>query len=80
MDPYICIYVGPGGLRARCVLACAMRSLAIVITIVQSFFCQTPVQVGVLTLLSLDNHNHNHNHTNIPYKVTLEVEIDIRGS
>ena len=30
--------VGPGGLRAPCVLACAMRSLAIVITIVQSFF------------------------------------------
>ena len=29
---------GPGGLRAPCVLACAMRSLAIVITIVQSFF------------------------------------------
>ena len=28
---------GPGGLRAPCVLACAMRSLAIVITIVQSF-------------------------------------------
>ena len=27
---------GPGGLRAQCVLACAMRSLAIVITIVQS--------------------------------------------
>ena len=27
---------GPGGLRAPCVLACAMRSLAIVITIVQS--------------------------------------------
>ena len=30
-------YIGPGGLRAPCVLACAMRSLAIVITIVQSF-------------------------------------------
>ena len=30
-------YFGPGGLRAPCVLACAMRSLAIVITIVQSF-------------------------------------------
>ena len=30
------IDVGPGGLRATCVLACAMRSLAIVITIVQS--------------------------------------------
>ena len=29
---------GPGGLRAPCVLACAMRSLAIVNTIVQSFF------------------------------------------
>ena len=29
---------GPGGLRAPCVLACAMRSLAIVFTIVQSFF------------------------------------------
>ena len=28
---------GPGGLRAPCVLACAMRSLAIVFTIVQSF-------------------------------------------
>ena len=28
--------IGPGGLRAPCVLACAMRSLAIVITIVQS--------------------------------------------
>ena len=27
---------GPGGLRAPCVLVCAMRSLAIVITIVQS--------------------------------------------
>ena len=32
------IIIGPGGLRAPCVLACAMRSLAIVITIVQSFF------------------------------------------
>ena len=31
------IEIGPGGLRAPCVLACAMRSLAIVITIVQSF-------------------------------------------
>ena len=30
-------YVGPGGLRVPCLLACAMRSLAIVITIVQSF-------------------------------------------
>ena len=30
--------VGPGSLRAPCVLACAMRSLAIVFTIVQSFF------------------------------------------
>ena len=30
-------YVGTGGLRSPCVLACAMRSLAIVITIVQSF-------------------------------------------
>ena len=30
-------YFGPGGLRAPCVLACAMRSLAIVITIVQTF-------------------------------------------
>ena len=30
-------YFGPGGLRAPCVLVCAMRSLAIVITIVQSF-------------------------------------------
>ena len=29
--------IGPGGLSAPCVLACAMRSLAIVITIVQSF-------------------------------------------
>ena len=29
--------IGPGGLRAPCVLECAMRSLAIVITIVQSF-------------------------------------------
>ena len=29
---------GPGGLRAPCVLMCARRSLAIVITIVQSFF------------------------------------------
>ena len=29
--------IGPGGLRAPCVLACAMHSLAIVITIVQSF-------------------------------------------
>ena len=29
---------GPGGLRAPCVLACAMRSLAIVFTFVQSFF------------------------------------------
>ena len=28
---------GPGGLRAPCVLACAMRRLAIVITIIQSF-------------------------------------------
>ena len=32
------IHFGPGGLRAPCVLACAMRSLAIVFTIVQSFF------------------------------------------
>ena len=31
-------HIGPGGLRAPCVLACAMRSLAIVITIIQSFF------------------------------------------
>ena len=30
--------IGPGGLRAPGVLACAMHSLAIVITIVQSFF------------------------------------------
>ena len=30
--------IGPGGLRAPCVLARAMRRLAIVITIVQSFF------------------------------------------
>ena len=30
--------IGPGGLRTPCVLACAMRSLAIVITIVQSLF------------------------------------------
>ena len=30
-------WVGPSGLRAPCVLACAMRNLAIVITIVQSF-------------------------------------------
>ena len=30
--------IGPGGLRAPCVLACAMRSLAIVITIVSLFF------------------------------------------
>ena len=29
--------IGPGGLRAPCVLACAMRSLVIVITIIQSF-------------------------------------------
>jgi len=29
-------FVGPGGLRAPCMLACAMRSLAIVFTIVQS--------------------------------------------
>ena len=29
------IKIGPGGLRAPCVLACAMRSLAIVFTIVQ---------------------------------------------
>ena len=34
---FILAYFGPGGLRAPCVLACAMRSLAIVITIVQSF-------------------------------------------
>ena len=27
-------------------------------------FCQTPVQVGVLTLLSLGNNNHNHNNHN----------------
>ena len=38
----VCLFVkylsfGPGGLRAPCVLACAMRSFAIVITIVQSF-------------------------------------------
>ena len=31
------IFFGPGGLLAPCVLAWAMRSLAIVITIVQSF-------------------------------------------
>ena len=31
------LIIGPGGMRAPCVLACAMRSLAIVITIVQSF-------------------------------------------
>ena len=31
------LHFGPGGLRAPCVLACAMRSLAIVFTIVQSF-------------------------------------------
>ena len=31
--------IGPGGLRAPCVLACAMRSLAIVITIIRSSFC-----------------------------------------
>ena len=30
--------IGPGGLNAPCVLACAMRSLAIVITIIQSSF------------------------------------------
>ena len=36
--PHKLCAVGPGGLRAPCVLACAMRSLAIVITIVQSFF------------------------------------------
>ena len=29
---------GPGGLRAPCMLVCAMRTLAIVITIVQSVF------------------------------------------
>ena len=29
-------FFGPGGLRAPCLLACAMRSLVIVITIVQS--------------------------------------------
>ena len=32
------IYFGPGGLRAPCVLACAMRSLAIVITNFRSLF------------------------------------------
>ena len=31
---------GPGGLRAPCVFACAIRSLAIVITIVQSLLAQ----------------------------------------
>ena len=29
--------IGPGGLRAPCVLACAMHSLAIIFTVVQSF-------------------------------------------
>ena len=33
----ISFYVGPGGLRAPCVLPCAMRSLAIVITNFRSF-------------------------------------------
>ena len=46
-DLYENIYVkesfGPGGLGAPCVLACAMRSLAIVITIVQSFFLSLSV-------------------------------------
>ena len=32
------VKIGPDGLREPCVLACLMRSLAIVITIVQSFF------------------------------------------
>ena len=39
------VEIGPGGFRAPCVLACAMRSLAIVITIVQSLsplFSQDP--------------------------------------
>ena len=31
-------FFGPGGLRAPCVIECAMCSLAIIITIVQSFF------------------------------------------
>ena len=31
-------HFGPGGLRVPCVVACAIRSLAIVITIVQFFF------------------------------------------
>ena len=35
--------IGPGGLRSPCVLACAMRSLAIVITIVQSLFLSLSV-------------------------------------
>ena len=45
MCVYLWIKVGPGGLRAPCMLLCAMHSLAIVITIVQSlfsssFFCE----------------------------------------
>ena len=32
------LYFGPGGLRAPCVLACAMHSLAIVFTYFRSFF------------------------------------------
>ena len=32
------MFVGPGGLRAPCVLACAMRSLAIIITYFRSLF------------------------------------------
>ena len=40
---------GPGGLRAPCVLACAMRSLANVFTIVQSLF----LSLSLLHLLLL---------------------------
>ena len=39
IDPLI---IGPDGLRAPCALACGMRSLAIVITIVQSFSLSPP--------------------------------------
>ena len=38
LKPPWLVNTSPGGLHATCVLACAMRSLAIVITIVQSFF------------------------------------------
>ena len=59
-------YVGPGGLRAPCVLACAMRSLAIVITIVQSLSLSLSLGANDYVLETLSKGHHSKFTSEVP--------------